>query len=232
MNSGGLTRAVLEQNRTALVALQRRRVQERLREVAGGDGMRFLRGQINRQRGLAPLRKTLQLAHEPIKAIKPCFMMSPLTVAQFLNPNEHVFDLVVFDEASQLTAEDAIGAVVRGKQLVVVGDPRQLPPTNFFAVQSGQVEADRNELGEPMVDDAESILEQFMAAGLPASRLRWHYRSRHESLITFSNVSFYDSELNTFPSADTDTRERGLQFVYVDDDVYEDAGINGPKPAG
>src|SRR6185436_1350493 len=108
-----------------------------------------------------------------------------------------------------------------GQQLVVVGDPKQLPPTNFFAVQSGQVEPERSEDGEALVEDMESILEQFMAAGLPTARLRWHYRSRHESLITFSNVNFYDSELFTFPSADTDTRERGLQFVYIEDGLYE-----------
>lgn len=221
-----LDRAVLGDNRTVLIGAQRTSVQQRLRELRDDDGMRFLRGQLTRQRGLAPLRKTLQHAHKPIKAIKPCFMMSPLTVAQFLNPNDHMFDLVVFDEASQLTAEDAVGAVVRGRQLVVVGDPKQLPPTNFFAVQSGQVEPERGQDGEALVEDMESILEQFMATGLPTARLRWHYRSRHESLITFSNVNFYDSELYTFPSADTDTRERGLQFLYVEDGLYEGAGLN------
>jgi hypothetical protein len=221
-----LDRRVLKENRSALVAQQRNGVQERLRALRETAGMQFLRGQMGRQRGHAALRRTLHEAHEPIKAIKPCFMMSPLTVAQFLNPQEHVFDLVVFDEASQLTAEDAVGAVVRGKQLVVVGDPKQLPPTSFFAVQSGQIEAESGEDGEPVVEDMESILEQFMAAGLPTTRLRWHYRSQHESLIAFSNISFYDAELHTFPSADTDTRDRGLQFIHVPDGLYEGAGLN------
>ena len=221
-----LDRAVLRANRSALVARQRAGVQERLRALRDTSGMQYLRGQMTRQRGHAALRRTLREAHAPIKAIKPCFMMSPLTVAQFLDPQEHVFDLVVFDEASQLTAEDAVGAVVRGKQLVVVGDQKQLPPTTFFAVQSGQVEAEQGENGEPLVEDLESILEQFMSAGLPTTRLRWHYRSKHESLIAFSNVNFYDSELHTFPSADTDTRERGLQFIYVPDGLYEGAGLN------
>ncbi|MBX6364810.1 MAG: DUF3320 domain-containing protein, partial [Gemmatimonadetes bacterium] len=157
--------------------------------------------------------------------IKPCFMMSPLTVAQLLDAEKHRFDLVVFDEASQLPPEDTIGAIARGEQLVVVGDPKQLPPTNFFAVQTGQVEAPTGEDGQPLFDDTESVLEAFLGAGLPTSRLRWHYRSQHESLIAFSNVSFY-GDLHTFPSADTDTRSRGLRFEFVEGGVYEGSGLN------
>jgi very-short-patch-repair endonuclease len=221
-----LDRRVLQENRDRLVNELRERVQKRLLATDVAPDMSFLRGQLARSRGHAPLRRTLHEAHRAIKAIKPCFMMSPLTVAQFLDPADHHFDLVVFDEASQLPAEDAVGAVVRGEQLVVVGDPKQLPPTNFFAVQSGQVEAPLGEDGLPLFDDMESVLEEFMAAGIPKSRLRWHYRSQHESLIAFSNVNFYDAELFTFPSADTDTRRRGLQFVHVEDGVYEGAGLN------
>jgi very-short-patch-repair endonuclease len=221
-----LDRRVLQDNRAEVVNTLRDRVQQRLRDADVALDFSWLRGQLARSRGHAPLRRTLREAHRAIKAITPCFMMSPLTVAQFLDPEEHTFDLVVFDEASQLPAEDAIGAVVRGRQLVVVGDPKQLPPTNFFAVQSGQVEPERDENGEPLFDDMESVLEEFMAAGIPKSRLRWHYRSQHESLIAFSNVNFYDSELFTFPSADTDCRSRGLQFVHVEDGVYEGAGLN------
>jgi very-short-patch-repair endonuclease len=221
-----LDRRVLQENRDGLVNRLRERVQRRLLEPDVAPDMTFLRGQLARSRGHAPLRRTLHEAHRAIKAIKPCFMMSPLTVAQFLDPAEHTFDLVVFDEASQLPAEDAVGAVVRGRQLVVVGDPKQLPPTNFFAVQSGQVEPEIGEDGQPLFDDMESVLEEYMAAGIPKSRLRWHYRSQHESLIAFSNVNFYDAELFTFPSADTDRRSRGLQFVHVADGVYEGAGLN------
>jgi very-short-patch-repair endonuclease len=221
-----LDRRVLLENRESLAGRLRGRVQARLLEPDAAEDMRFLRAQLARLRGHAPLRRTLHEAHRAIKAIKPCFMMSPLTVAQFLDPADHHFDLVVFDEASQMPAEDAVGAVVRGRQLVVVGDPKQLPPTNFFAVQTGQVEAPLGEDGQPLFDDMESILEEYMAAGIPKSRLRWHYRSQHESLIAFSNVSFYDAELLTFPSADTDTRERGLQFVFVEDGLYEGAGLN------
>jgi very-short-patch-repair endonuclease len=179
-----------------------------------------------KERRHAPLRKTLRAAGAAIRAIKPCFMMSPLTVAQLLDGDRPSFDLVIFDEASQLPSEDAVGAIVRGAQLVVVGDPKQLPPTNFFAVMSGQAEAPAADDGTPVLEDTESVLEEFMGAGVPRTRLRWHYRSTHESLITFSNISFYDAELHTFPSVETATHSAGLVFELVPDGVYEGKGLN------
>ena len=151
--------------------------------------------------------------------------MSPLTVAQLLRGSSVSFDLVIFDEASQLPPEDAVGAVIRGKQLIVVGDPKQLPPTTFFMSGLSPEEAYTDD-GMPLFDDAESILESFMGAGTPMARLKWHYRSTHESLITFSNVSFYDSDLYTFPSIDTGTETNGLSFEYVDGATYEGKGLN------
>jgi len=153
-------------------------------------------------------------------------MMSPQTVAQLLDADLSKFDLILFDEASQLPTEDAIGAIIRGRQLVVVGDPKQLPPTNFFAVASGQVNVERDEDGEPIFQETESILEEVKNSGVPSSRLKWHYRSANESLITFSNVSFYDSDLFTFPSNETDAYKTGLQFEFVDDGIYEGKGLN------
>jgi very-short-patch-repair endonuclease len=221
-----LDERVLEENRAALVAQLRDRVQGRLQQGEPKEQLPYLRGQMARQRGVAPLRRTMQHAHAAIRAIKPCFMMSPLSVAQFLDGAHPGFDLVIFDEASQLPTEDAVGSILRGRGLVVVGDPKQLPPTNFFAVSTGQVEAPLAEDGTPLVDDAESVLEGFMGAGVPMSRLKWHYRSAHESLITFSNVSFYDSDLYTFPSVETAGEAGGLQFEYVADGVYEGKGMN------
>jgi very-short-patch-repair endonuclease len=221
-----LDERVLRENRAALVGQLRDRVQGRLQEPETRDQLPYLRGQMTRQRSLAPLRRTLGQAQGAIRAIKPCFMMSPLSVAQFLDGAQPGFDLVIFDEASQLPSEDAVGAIVRGRHLVVVGDPKQLPPTNFFAVSTGQTEAPLAEDGTPVVDDSESILEQFMGAGIPMSRLKWHYRSAHESLINFSNVSFYDSDLYTFPSVDTGAAAGGLQFEHVADGVYEGKGMN------
>jgi very-short-patch-repair endonuclease len=221
-----LDERVLVENRGALIAQLRDRVQHALREPDAAAAMPFLRQQMARQRNHAPLRRTMRDAGAAVRAIKPCFMMSPLTVAQLLDGGAPGFDLVIFDEASQLPPEDAVGAVIRGRQLIVVGDPKQLPPTNFFAVSSGMASAEIGEDGQPIYDDAESILEQYMGAGVPMSRLKWHYRSAHESLIAFSNVSFYESDLYTFPSVETATDRTGLQFEYVEGGVYEGKGLN------
>jgi len=224
-----LDKRVLVENRARLVGALRERVQQKLRAPELAEPLAQLRGQMARQRGIAPIRRTMRLAGPAIRAIKPCFLMSPLTVAQFLDGTGEDFDLAIFDEASQLTPEDAVGAIFRAKRLVVVGDPKQLPPTNFFAVTSGAVNAPLDEAGEPLFEDAESILEHCMGAGVAPSRLRWHYRSAHESLITFSNVSFYDGELFTFPSVQRGTDEIGLQFEFVADGVYEGAGRNAAE---
>lgn len=221
-----LDQRVLVENRTALVARLRDRTQEELRRPEVALGMQFLRNQLTRQRGHAPLRRTMQRAGAAIRAIKPCFMMSPLTVAQLVEGSVPSFDLVIFDEASQLAPEDAVGAIIRGRQLVVVGDPKQLPPTNFFGVAAGLTNVEIGDDGQPIYEDAESILEQYMGAGVPMSRLRWHYRSAHESLITYSNVEFYDGDLYTFPSVERDTNTYGLQFEYVPDAIYEGKGLN------
>ena len=221
-----LDQAVLAENRDALVGRLRDAVQARLREPAAKEAMPFLQTQMARERRHAPLRRTLQQSGAAIRAIKPCFMMSPLTVAQLLDGGNPSFDVVIFDEASQLPSEDAVGAIVRGRRLVVVGDPKQLPPTNFFSVMSGQAPAELAEDGTPVVEDSESVLEEFMGAGVPKTRLRWHYRSTHESLITFSNVSFYEADLHTFPSVETASHAAGLAFEHVPDGVYEGKGLN------
>ena len=222
-----LDERVFLENRAALVGQLRERVRHQLRTPDAAAAMGVLRREIARQRGHAPLRKTLTQADAAVRAIKPCWMMSPLTVAQYVRAGAApAFDLVIFDEASQLPVEDAIGAVMRGTQLVVVGDPKQLPPTNFFSASIGQTDAPLGEDGEPLYEDSESILEEFMGAGMPMSRLKWHYRSAHESLITFSNVSFYDAELYTFPSVETGVDGAGLQFRFVDGGVYEGKGLN------
>ena len=221
-----LDERVLTENRAALVGRLRERLQNSLREPKVQDAMKFLRRELARQRGLSPLRVTMKNALPAIRVIKPCFLMSPQTVAQFLDDPTTKFDLVIFDEASQLPTEDAVGTILRGHQLVVVGDPKQLPPTNFFAVQSGTASAPIGEDGLPLYEDSQSILEEVMGAGVPQSRLKWHYRSAHESLITFSNVSFYDADLYTFPSVETDSADSGLQFEYVENGIYEGKGLN------
>ena len=221
-----LDQRVLLENRAALISQLRDRVQHQLQQSDIAGCLPHLRREIARQRRHAPLRRTMKEAGGAIRVIKPCFMMSPLTVAQLLDASNPGFDLVIFDEASQLPPEDAVGAIARGKQLVVVGDPKQLPPTNFFQVANGQINVELDEDGIPIYEDSESILEDFMGAGAPMSRLKWHYRSRHESLINFSNVSFYDKDLYTFPSVEIGNERSGLQFEHVPDGVYEGKGLN------
>ncbi|MGH9949382.1 MAG: DEAD/DEAH box helicase, partial [Pyrinomonadaceae bacterium] len=221
-----LDELVLNQNRLKLIGQMRGVVQSTLQQSPFKEQMLTLRTQLNRQRGLLPLRTTMLNCLDAVRAIKPCFMMSPQSVAQLLDAEKDKFDLVIFDEASQLPTEDAVGAVFRGDQLVVVGDPKQLPPTNFFAVTSGQVNVQLDDDGLPLFDDSQSILEEMMSSGFPSSRLKWHYRSSHESLITFSNSTFYNSDLYTFPSVESEAFDSVLQFAYVPYGIYEGIGLN------
>lgn len=221
-----LDHKVLRQNRAALIGLLRDRAQSNLQKPEASGSLPKLQREMVKQRRISPLRRTLRDCNGAIRAIKPCFMMSPLTVAQYLDGSAPSFDMVIFDEASQLPTEDAVGAIVRGAQLVVVGDPKQLPPTNFFSVSTGTVSAPIGDDGSPLYEDSESVLEEFMGAAVPMSRLKWHYRSAHESLISFSNVNFYDADLHTFPSVVTDSDTAGLQFHFVEGGVYEGKGVN------
>jgi len=221
-----LDKKILLQNRRNITSTLRSHLQRSLQTPEISQQMLDLRSQLRRQRGIMPLRVLMKRCFNVINAIKPCFMMSPQTVAQLLEKDRAKFDLVIFDEASQLPTEDAVGAIIRGDQLVVVGDPKQLPPTNFFAVANGQVNVERDEDGELVFQESESILEEVQNSGVPSSRLRWHYRSSNESLITFSNVRFYESDLFTFPSNETDAYQSGLTFEYVENGVYEGKGLN------
>ncbi len=137
----------------------------------------------------------------------PCLLMSPITVAQYIKPEANLFDVVIFDEASQMTTAEAVGSIARAKAAIVVGDPKQLPPTSFF--HSTYVDEDNLEN-----EDLESILDDCLALGLPERHLRWHYRSKHESLIAFSNGMYYDNRLCTFPSPDA--LESKVQLIPVD----------------
>lgn len=137
----------------------------------------------------------------------PCMLMSPMSVAQYLNLEGDKFDLVVFDEASQMPTCEAVGAIARGKSLIVVGDPKQMPPTSFFTSMAIDDE-------EAVLDDMESILEDCKTLEMPSLQLNWHYRSRHESLIAFSNNEYYDGQLITFPSIDD--QQTKVRMVHVD----------------
>jgi len=168
-----------------------------------------------------PLRKLFTEAGETVQRLKPCFMMSPLTVSQHI-PQGMRFDCVIFDEASQVREADAICAIYRGDQLIVAGDQKQLPPTSFFDRMLGADGGDEEE-DELELHDFESVLDRCKAQGFTPLSLRWHYRSRHEDLITFSNRSFYDSKLFTFPGAVFEAPHLGVELFKVDG-VYARGG--------
>ncbi len=153
------------------------------------------------------IRRLFEQLPELLPRLCPCMLMSPISAAQYLDPNRKPFDLVVFDEASQLPTSKAVGALARGENAVIVGDPKQMPPTSFFATNG----VDEENLD---LEDLESILDDCLALNMPQTHLLWHYRSRHESLIAFSNTEFYDSKLYTFPSVND--RASKVNLVPVD----------------
>jgi len=160
-----------------------------------------LRHQLGLQRPSLSIRKLIENMPTTFTKLAPCMLMSPLSVAQYLPADQTQFDVVIFDEASQITTWDAVGAIARAKQSIIVGDPKQLPPTNFFGRTDDE---DQEDLAE-YEKDLPSILEEAEAAGLPPIQLNWHYRSRDESLIAFSNHHYYGGRLITFPSPKTES---------------------------
>lgn len=175
--------------------------------------------ELKRQGKLQRLRKSLRQIIRSIPnlflALKPCLMMSPTTVAQLLDPEVFHFDVVIFDEASQLTTEDCIGSIIRGDRLVVAGDTKQLPPTSFFktVVESDEEDYDEDNIDEYERTDLDSILDECTTSGFPQCMLKWHYRSKHEYLIAFSNKHLYQ-DLYTFPSCVEDSETLGIKFLY------------------
>lgn len=195
---------------------------ERLPRGEVGE-MGLLRREIHKKRRHLPLRQLFKQAGRAIQQIKPVFLMSPLSVAQFLEPGAVEFDLLVIDEASQVRPVEALGAIARARQMVVVGDDRQLPPTHFFTRLLGDADEEPQAAGLH-TGDLESILALCAAQGLPARMLRWHYRSRHESLIAVSNQQFYDHRLLVVPSPQAAGGPYGLRFHYLDKAVYDRGG--------
>ncbi len=173
--------------------------------------------EINKKARQMPLRQLFGRIPTVLTQLAPCVMMSPLSIAQYLPAEAKPFDVVIFDEASQILVWDAIGAIARGSQVVIVGDPEQLPPTNV-----GQRGVDDEDDDGSIVQSQQSILDECLASNVPSMRLSWHYRSRHESLIAFSNVKYYRGELTTFPSPVT--RDTAVRYVHVDGGVYERGG--------
>lgn len=176
----------------------------------------LLTKEIQKRKRHIPIRQLVKRSGKALQALKPCFMMSPLSVAQYLVPGEIKFDMVIMDEASQIRPPDAIGAIARANQFVIVGDPNQLPPTSFFQRTGGE---DFVEEESTAVEDMESILD-ICRANYQKRRLRWHYRSEHESLVAFSNHQFYDDDLIVFPAPHTDNGNYGIRHHYIEGAKY------------
>ncbi len=182
------------------------RIPNFVQEAAQSSEIGILQKAIrNKGRGLS-IRKLFDQIPTLIPRLKPCMLMSPISVAQYFDVNQEHFDIVIFDEASQLPTSEAISALARAKQAIIVGDPKQMPPTSFFA--SSKIDEDNMEL-----EDLESILDDCLALSIPSNYLLRHYRSKHESLISFSNAHFYDNKLLTFPSPDDLNRKVTFEFV-------------------
>lgn len=176
------------------------------REAALSSEIGILQRNIrNNGRGIS-IRKLFDTIPTLLTRICPCMLMSPISVAQYIDVNNFKFDLIVFDEASQMPTCEAVGAIARGNHMIVVGDPKQMPPTSFFT--SNNIDEENLEK-----EDLESILDDCLALSLPSKHLLWHYRSKHESLITFSNSQYYENSLLTFPSPDDLTTK--VKFVSV-----------------
>ena len=198
--------------------------------ASANDQLGILRHEYFKQRRQMPIRKLFNCIPELVLRLKPCLMMSPLSVSLFLENPGYVFDVVIFDEASQVKPENAIGSIIRGKQVIVAGDTHQLPPTNFFQANLSDDDLYDDDTEEDIALE-ESILDSC-ARVLPERYLKWHYRSRDEHLIAFSNAKIYDSRLTTFPSAVDHETDLGVEYVLVPDGVYERGGKkNNPKEA-
>ena len=198
-----------------------RKPQDILIQAADSEANILLK-EAAKKRRLMPIRTLMQKIPNLLVKLKPCLLMSPISVSQFLPP-DNKFDLVLFDEASQLVPEDAIGAIYRGKTLVVAGDNKQLPPTCFF--QKNLIDdVDWDELSDDDIEVFDSILDECLGIGLPVKTLRWHYRSKHEELIAFSNHRFYDDTMITFPAAKAETDSLGVKLIHVPDGIYDRGG--------
>lgn len=182
------------------------RIPNAAQNAAASSEIGILQRAIKSGGRMLSIRRLFESIPQLLRRLCPCMLMSPISVAQYIDPSFEQFDLVVFDEASQLPTSSAVGAIARGKNVIVVGDPKQLPPTSFFS--AGSFDEDNFDK-----EDLESILDDCLALSVPSEHLLWHYRSRHESLISFSNMQFYENRLYTFPSPND--LVSGVKFIPV-----------------
>ena len=221
-----------------LLDLERQRIAHKLYERPVDHGVSFggpgefsekalLQHWLPLKRSRITVRDLCRRAGKALRQLKPCFLMSPSTVAEFIPKDVGFFDVVVIDEASQMLPSDALGSIARGNQCVVVGDPKQLPPTTFFG--GSPVDAEDQDDEAQLATVAESILDLALSAWRPPRHLRWHYRSRHSSLIKFSNSRFYDNQLIVFPGPNEVDGSGGVRFNYVADGLYQPQRRGGAR---
>ena len=179
-------------------------------------GYKVLRHQMQLKQPRIAVRQLVSELDTVLTDLTPCMLMSPLSIAQFLPPDVKLFDLVIFDEASQITVWDAIGSIARAKNVIIVGDPKQMPPTSFFDRGADDNDDDSDSI---LIGDQESILTEALSAGVKHHRLTGHYRSRHESLIAFSNHAYYNGDLITYPACNT--KESAVTLKHVEDGLYQ-----------
>ena len=190
------------------------KVPDMTKEVSQSSEVGILQRAIRSGGRGVSIRKLFDSIPNLLPRLAPCMLMSPISVAQYLSPSKELFDLIVFDEASQMPTSEAVGAIARGRNVVVVGDPKQLPPTSFFMTQNNDEESFE-------MEDLDNILEDCLALSMPESYLQWHYRSRHESLIAFSNRNYYENRLFTYPSPGALVSRVTCEYV---DGSYERGG--------
>ncbi|WDE09550.1 DUF3320 domain-containing protein [Thalassomonas haliotis] len=185
--------------------------------------MEVLMRELGKKNRHLPIRQLLTKAGNAVQQIKPIFMMSPMSISTYLEQGTVDFDLVIFDEASQITAPDSLGALMRGKQVIVVGDSKQMPPSDLFGKS---VQLTDDDVEDSATAEMESILSMMEAKGVPQVMLRWHYRSRNDSLIAVSNNQFYDDRLLAFPSSGAQKEAKGLTFNHLADTIYGEGGTS------
>lgn len=219
-----IDRKIIQNNGKKLAAdIARAEVPEgrRSSKVREQTNLVLLKHEINKTRRHLPIRKLMSQAGEAIQALKPCFLMSPLSVAQYLPKGVLDFDLLIIDEASQMRMPEAFGAVLRSKQMVVVGDPKQLPPSSFFTKNDDSDDEEEEDIAT-VSDGVQSILERCLQVFKSPRSLRWHYRSQHQNLIAFSNYHFYENRLIILPARLSGEERAGVYYNYIADATYSD----------
>jgi very-short-patch-repair endonuclease len=227
MSHGQIIKEFRELDRQRIQLARKQVAATHYRSIPRDDGigeLAVIRREIQKQRRHLPIRQLIRKAGRAIQTIKPVFMMSPVSIAQYLEPGAVSFDLLLIDEASQVRPVDALGAIARCKQIVVVGDDKQLPPTSFFDRLTGNSESEDEESDDANTADLESVLGLCLARNIKPRMLRWHYRSRHHSLIAVSNREFYQDRLFIVPSPDHKPDRLGLHFCHIADGVFGRGG--------